>query len=123
MAHLVDSPESYRKAYKASIANPEQFWSEVADTFVWRKKWDQVLDWDFRKPDVKWFIGGKLNITENCIDRHLDQRGNQTAILWEPNDPKDEPRKISYRELHDEVSRVGNMLRTHGVGKGDRVCI
>ncbi|MFM7193918.1 MAG: acetate--CoA ligase [Bacteroidota bacterium] len=123
MAHLVDSPESYRKVYKASIANPEQFWSEVADTFVWRKKWDQVLDWDFRKPDVKWFIGGKLNITENCIDRHLDQRGNQTAILWEPNDPKDEPRKISYRELHDEVSRVGNMLRAHGVGKGDRVCI
>ena len=123
MAHTIDSQDSYRKAYEASVANPEQFWSEVAEDFTWRKKWDQVLSWDFRKPEVKWFIGGKLNITENCIDRHLEKRAGQTAILWEPNDPKDEPRKVTYQELHDEVCRVGNMLRAHGVGKGDRVCI
>ena len=113
----------YREAYQRSITDPEAFWSEVAQDFVWKKKWTKVLEWDFRKPEVKWFIGGKLNITENCIDRHLTTKADQTAILWEPGDPKDEAKKISYRQLHEQVCKVGNMLKSHGIKKGDRVCI
>lgn len=113
----------YQSIYNNSISNPEKFWNDVAEDFQWRKKWDKVLEWDFHKPEVKWFIGGKLNITENCIDRHLPARANQTAILWEPNDPKEHYRKITYQELHDQVCRVANMLKAHGIKKGDRVCI
>jgi acetyl-CoA synthetase len=113
----------YQSVYKKSVENPEAFWSEVAEEFIWKKKWEKVLEWDFNKPDVKWFVGGKLNITENCIDRHLATKANQTAIIWEPNNPKDEARKITYKELHDQVCRVGNMLKANGVKKGDRVCI
>ncbi|MDL5049319.1 acetate--CoA ligase [Oscillatoria amoena NRMC-F 0135] len=91
--------------------------------FFWRKKWDKVLEWDFHKPEVKWFPGGKLNITENCLDRHLPERANQTAIIWEPNDPAEEPRTITYQELFHEVCRVANMLKAQGVQKGDKVCI
>jgi acetyl-CoA synthetase len=91
--------------------------------FLWRKKWDKVLEWDFHKPEVKWFPGGKLNITENCLDRHLPERANQAAIIWEPNDPSEEPRTITYQELFHEVCRVANMLKAHGVQKGDKVCI
>jgi acetyl-CoA synthetase len=113
----------YERAYKKSIEDPEMFWSEIAGEFQWRKKWDKVLEWDFNKPDVKWFIGGKLNITENCIDRHLLHRANQTAIIWEPNDPNDESIHITYQELHDQVCKASNMLKSLGVKKGDRVCI
>ena len=115
--------EDYHKQYQKSIEHPENFWSEVAGTFTWRKKWDRVLEWDFTKPEVKWFIGGKLNITENCIDRHLTHRANQTAIIWEPNDPKDDAKHITYQQLADEVNKAANMLKQHGVKKGDRVCI
>lgn len=115
--------EDYHKQYQKSIEHPENFWSEVASGFTWRKKWDRVLEWDFNKPEVKWFIGGKLNITENCIDRHLAHRANQTAIIWEPNDPKDDARHITYQQLADEVGRTANMLKAHGVRKGDRVCV
>ena len=119
----IHSEETYRQVYQDSIADPEKFWDEVASGLTWQKKWDKVLEWDFTKPDVKWFLGGRLNITENCIDRHLPARAAQTAILWEPNDPKDEARHITYQELHDQVCRAANMLKAHGVRKGDRVCI
>jgi acetyl-CoA synthetase len=121
--NTIQSFEDYQKQYQYSTEKPEEFWAEVASDFVWRKKWDKVLEWDFRKPEVKWFSGGKLNITENCIDRHLATRAGQTAIIWEPNDPKDEAKKITYQELLDQVCKVGNVLKSHGIKKGDRVCI
>ena len=121
--NIIHSFKDYQEQYKYSTERPEEFWAEVAADFVWRKKWDKVLEWDFHKPEVKWFSGGKLNITENCIDRHLATRSSQTAIIWEPNDPKDEAIKITYKELHEQVCKVGNMLKARGIKKGDRVCI
>ncbi|HEY5825046.1 MAG TPA: acetate--CoA ligase [Cyclobacteriaceae bacterium] len=115
--------EDYQSVYKKSIEEPEAFWSEVANDFQWKKKWSKVLEWDFNKAEVKWFINGKLNITENCIDRHLPSKANHTAIIWEPNNPQDEAKKITYQELHDNVCRVANVLKASGVKKGDRVCI
>ncbi|HTE31050.1 MAG TPA: acetate--CoA ligase, partial [Chryseolinea sp.] len=120
---IINSVSAYKEQYKHSVENPEAFWEEIAKEFVWKKKWNKVLEWDFNKPEVKWFVGGKLNITENCIDRHLSLRGNQTAIIWEPADPKDEATHITYNELHKQVCMVGNMLKAQGVKKGDRVCI
>src|SRR3954464_1681761 len=99
----ITSFDEYRKAYQRSVENPEDFWAEIAETFSWKKKWDKVLEWSFAEPDVKWFINGKLNITENCLDRHLADKGEQVAILWEPNDPKEKHRTLSYKELHSEV--------------------
>jgi acetyl-CoA synthetase len=119
----ISSFKEYQQNYQTSVENPEAFWADVANNFVWRKKWNKVLEWDFHKPEVKWFIGGKLNITENCIDRHLPERADQVAIIWEPNDPKDEAKKITYRVLHEEVCKVANMLKANGIKKGDRVCI
>ncbi len=113
----------YQSHYDQSTKNPEEFWADVAQGFTWRKKWNKVLEWDFNKPEVKWFIDGKLNITENCIDRHLPSKANQTAIIWEPNNPNDKAITITYQQLHDEVCRTANMLKANGVKKGDRVCI
>jgi acetyl-CoA synthetase len=115
--------QDYQQAYAMSVDNPESFWEEIAKDFVWRKKWSKVLEWDFHKPEVKWFIGGKLNITENCLDRHLASRANQTALIWEPNDPKDEAKHFTYQQMHDQACRAANMLKANGVKKGDRVCI
>lgn len=115
--------EDYQREYKRSVETPEAFWEDVASDLVWKKKWDNVLTWDFHKAEVKWFEGGKLNITENCIDRHLATRGNQTAIIWEPNNPNDQAKHITYKELHEQVCKAGNMLKAHGIKKGDRVCI
>ncbi len=116
--------EEYFQVYRKSVRSPESFWEEIAEEhFVWRKKWDNVLDWDFSKPEIKWFEGAKLNITENCIDRHLTTRGDKTAILFEPNDPNEEAEHISYRQLHERVSKMANVLKDHGIKKGDRVCI
>ncbi len=116
--------EDYKAAYKASIESPEAFWEQIASThFVWKKKWDSVLNWDFTKPEVKWFEGAKLNITENCIDRHLEQRANKTAILFEPNDPNEPAQHISYTELHERVCKFANVLLQQGIKKGDRVCL
>jgi len=116
--------EEYYQVYRKSVRNPESFWEEIAEEhFMWRKKWDNVLSWDFSKPEVKWFEGAKLNITENCIDRHLYTRGDKTAIIFEPNSPDEEALHITYRELHDRVCRFANVLKENGVGKGDRVCI
>src|SRR5260221_1715988 len=120
---IPNSQSEYLEVYQSSVSDPEKFWSEMAEDFTWRKKWSKTLEWDFHKPEVKWFVGGKLNITENCIDRHLPARANQTAILWESNDTKEPSRKITYQELHDQVCKVGNMLKAHGIKKGDRVCI
>lgn len=121
--NAIKSFEEYKNTYQQSIENPESFWATVAEDFTWRRKWGKVLEFDFRKPEVKWFQGAKLNITENCLDRHLAGRGNQTAFIWEPNNPKDEARKFTYAELLENVCRVANMLKAHGIRKGDRVCI
>ncbi|MCB0652105.1 MAG: acetate--CoA ligase [Saprospiraceae bacterium] len=118
----IKSLDEYKSAYKRSVEDPEGFWAEQASSFTWSKKWDKVLDWNFRDPDVKWFVGGKLNITENCLDRHLDTRGDKVAILWEPNDPKLPAITYTYKELHAEVCKTANALKKNGVGKGDRVC-
>lgn len=115
--------EQYQSEYKRSIESPEQFWAEQAENFLWNKKWNKVLEWNFTVPNVKWFIGGKLNIAENCLDRHLKERGNQTAIIWEPNNPNETGRKISYKELYEEVCRFANVLKNNGAKKGDRICI
>jgi len=116
--------EEYYQVYRKSVREPENFWEEIAEEhFVWRKKWDKVLEWDFKKPEVKWFQGAKLNITENCLDRHLITRGNKTAILFEPNDPKEAAEHITYNILHERVCKMANVLKNKGVKKGDRVCI
>ena len=116
--------EEYYQVYRKSVRNPEIFWEEIAEEhFMWRKKWDNVLSWDFTKPEVKWFEGAQLNITENCIDRHLHIRGDKTAIIFEPNNPEEEAQHISYRDLHDKVCRFANVLKEQGIQKGDRVCI
>ena len=116
--------EEYFQIYRKSVQMPEVFWEEIAEEhFVWRKKWDEVLSWDFEKPEVKWFDGAQLNITENCIDRHLQSRGDKAAILFEPNDPEEGAQHITYRELHERMCRFANVLKSQGVGKGDRVCI
>lgn len=115
--------EGYKEAYQKSIENPETFWSEIAEHFIWRKKWDRILEWNFKEPKVKWFEGGKLNITENCIDRHLATKGDQPAIIWEPNNPVERTRVVTYSRLHKRVCQVAQMLKNHGVKKGDRVCI
>ena len=120
----ITSFEQYQTEYKLSIENPEAFWEAKAAAFTWYKKWDKVLEWNFDEPKVEWFIGGSLNITENCIDRHLKAgKGNQVAILWEPNNPQDVARKITYNELHSEVCRFANVLKRNGAQKGDRICI
>ena len=116
--------EEYYQVYRKSIREPEIFWEEIAEEhFMWRKKWNKVLSWDFSKPEVKWFEGAQLNITENCIDRHLHTRGDKTAILFEPNDPKEAAEHITYTQLHARVNKFANVLKAQGVTKGDRVCI
>ena len=121
--YQIKSQEQYEMAYRVSINQPEQFWSAVAENFQWRKKWEKVLEWNFREPTIKWFQGGKLNITENCIDRHLEKLGNKTAFIWEPNNPEERTRIVTYTRLHKRVCQVAQMLKNNGVKKGDRVCI
>ncbi|WP_136465386.1 acetate--CoA ligase [Flagellimonas onchidii] len=116
--------EEYFQVYRKSVRNPEAFWEEIAEEhFVWRKRWNNVLEWDFSKPEVKWFDGAQLNITENCIDRHLHIRGDKTAILFEPNDPNEEAEHITYNQLHERVCKFANVLKDKGIKKGDRVII
>jgi acetyl-CoA synthetase len=115
--------EEYQVAYKKSVENPEEFWGDIASQFTWQKPWDKVLEWDFEEPNVKWFVNGKLNITENCLDRHLATKGNHTAILWEPNEPNEEAIKLTYKQLHAEVCKLSNVLKSNGISKGDRVCL
>ena len=123
MIKKIDSLEEYEKDYARSVSDPEGFWGDIAKTFSWRKPWNKVLDWEFETPNVNWFAGGEVNITENCLDRHLETLGDRTAIIWEPNDPKDAARHISYRELHSEVCRFANVLKQNGAKRGDRICL
>jgi acetyl-CoA synthetase len=113
----------YKQAKQQASAQPEGFWEDIANQFEWHQKWDKVLTFDFHKPEVKWFLGGKLNITENCLDRHVKTQPNRTAIIFEPNDPKETAQHISYKELHSRVCRVANMLKKNGAKKGDRICL
>ncbi len=98
--YQIRSIEEYEAAYRKSVDEPEQFWGDIASHFLWRRKWEKVLEWNFKEPKVKWFSGARLNITENCLDRHLGDRGDQPAIIWEPNDPSEKSRTITYKELH-----------------------
>lgn len=119
----ISSFEEYQLEYKKSVEDPESFWAEIAEDFTWEKKWDKVLDWDFKNYDVKWFVNGKLNITENCIDRHLPAKANDIAFIWESNFEDKPNRTITFQQLHDEVCKLANALKSLGVVKGDRVCI
>ncbi|MBX2815310.1 MAG: acetate--CoA ligase [Saprospiraceae bacterium] len=121
MTYRISSLEDYHDTYQRSTVDPEAFWQEQAETFSWRKKWDQVLDWNFQEPRIRWFSGGVLNITENCLDRHIPTRGDQVAILWEPNDPKEDAISLTYRELLAQVCQCANALKKLGIKKGDRV--
>ena len=122
MAMQIKTWEEYQQAYRKSVDDPEGFWAEQAETFSWHRKWDRVLNWNFREPKIEWFVGGKLNITENALDRHLATRGDQVAIIWEPNDPGTPVQKFTYRELYHEVCKTANALKANGIKKGDRVC-
>lgn len=119
----ITSFKQYEADYKKSVENPEQFWGEVAQSFQWRKPWYKVLSWDFETPTIKWFEGSKLNITENCLDRHLANSGDKPAIIWEPNNPEEESVTLTYKMLHERVCRFANVLKRNGAQKGDRICI
>jgi len=121
--YQIRSIEQYQSDYQRSLDDPEGFWSFIADHFVWKKKWDRVLQWNFSEPRVRWFEGAQLNITKNCLDRHLSDKADQPAILWEPNDPNEAARTITYQQLHQLVCRFAQVLLNNGVKKGDRVCI
>ena len=119
----VKSFEEYQQAYKLSVEHPEEFWEGIANNFLWKKKWNKVLEWNFKEPKIKWFEGAKLNITENCLDRHLEKNGDTPAIIWEPNDPTEAHRILTYKQLHDKVCQFANVLKNNGAKKGDRICI
>lgn len=123
MIQKINSLEEYHQQYAKSVADPEAFWNEKAETFQWQKKWDKTLEWEFDSPNVKWFLGGKLNITENCLDRHLSTQPDKVAILWEPNDPNDDAVEITYKDLHERVCKFANVLKRNGAKKGDRICL
>lgn len=119
----IQSLEQYKSEYQKSIENPENFWAEIAENFIWRKKWDKVLEWNFNEPNIKWFINGKLNITENCLDRHLEKNGDKIALIFEPNDVNDKSTSYTYKQLYTEVCKFANVLKNNGAKKGDRICI
>ncbi len=121
--HQLKSEKQYREAYEESIKSPEIFWSKIAKSFSWKKKWDKVLEWNFTELKTEWFKGAKLNITENCLDRHLEKNADTPAIIWEPNDPKEKHHIITYRELYLKICLFANVLKNNGVKKGGRVCI
>jgi acetyl-CoA synthetase len=121
--YQINSAEAYREAYLQSVKEPEIFWGKIAENFLWKKKWNKVLEWNFNEPKTEWFIGAKLNITENCLDRHLGKNGNTPAIIWEPNNPEEQHRIITYKDLYDKVCAFANVLKNNGVKKGDRVCV
>ncbi len=122
--YVIESLPDYFKQYKKSIKNPKKFWDKVADeNFVWYQRWEKVVNYDMREAKIEWFVNAKMNITKNCIDRHLAPRGTKPAIIWEPNDPNEEAQTITYQELYDRVGKMSNVLRDQGVKKGDRVTI
>ena len=119
----IKSLTEYEQTYRFSVEWPEQFWAGIAENFLWKKKWDKVLSWNFTEPNIKWFEGAKLNITENCLDRHLAENGDKPAIIWESNDPEKPSVTLTYKILHEQVCRFANVLKKNGVVKGDRICI
>ncbi|SDC96231.1 acetyl-coenzyme A synthetase [Algoriphagus faecimaris] len=123
MSDRLHTLSGYFHEYQKSVAQPEEFWARIADSFHWKKRWDKVLDWNFDEPNVNWFVKGKLNITENILERHLFTIGDRPAIIWEPNDPSEEGRTITYRELYHEVCKFSNALKAKGIQKGDKVII
>ncbi|MDG0974032.1 MAG: acetate--CoA ligase [Crocinitomicaceae bacterium] len=123
MIQRITDLRDYFKQYDKSIQEPEKFWAKIAKTFTWQKKWDKVLKYNLHQAEVNWFVGGKLNITENCIDRHAADTPDKVALLFEPNNPNDAPTKITYFELYEQVNQLANVLKAQGVQKGDRVCI
>ena len=121
--YQIKSLDEYTSAYKKSVEEPEAFWADIAENFQWRRKWDQVLNWNFKEPKIEWFKGAKLNITENCIDRYLPEMAEKPAIIWEPNNPEERTRVVTYARLHKRVCQFAQVLKNNGVKKGDRVCI
>jgi acetyl-CoA synthetase len=119
----IKSLEEYNSAYTKSVEQPEEFWADIASNFQWKKKWDKVLNWNFSEPNIKWFEGATLNITENCIDRHVEKSGDKPALIWEPNDPEEHHRVLTYRDLLFKVEQFANVLKNNGIKKGDRICI
>lgn len=119
----IKSFEEYQRVYRESVEKPEEFWAGIAEHFYWRRKWNRVLDWNFKEPKIKWFDGARLNITENCLDRHIYKLGDKPAIIWEPNDPNEAFRVLTYKQLLEKVEQFSNVLKNNGVRKGDRVCI
>lgn len=119
----IQSFEDYQEKYKLSVENPSLFWEEIAESFVWKRKWDSVLEWNFTEPKIEWFKGAKLNITENALDRHLKDRANKKALIWEANDPKEKSKQYTYRELYEQVCQFANALKKLGIQKGDRICL
>ena len=120
----INTLEEYFKHYKKSVREPKKFWDKIAaENFTWYQQWDKVVDFNMAEADIKWFTEAKVNITKNCIDRHLAKKGDKTAIIFEPNDPSEEALHISYNELHQKVGKMANVLREQGIKKGDRVCI
>jgi acetyl-CoA synthetase len=123
MSDRIHTLSGYFYEYQKSVAEPENFWARIADSFHWKKRWDKVLKWDFEGPNVKWFVNGKLNITENIFEKNLFAYGDRTAIIWEPSDPNEKGKKISYKELYHQVCKFSNALKSKGIEKGDRVII
>jgi acetyl-CoA synthetase len=121
--YQIRSEAAYCAAYKKSIEDAEGYWAAVAESFVWHKPWDKVLEWEFETPQVAWYKGAQLNITENCLDRHLSTLGDRPAIIWEPNDIDEAHRVLTYKQLHHQVQLFAQVLKQNGVQKGDRVCI
>ena len=121
--YQITTTEQYHEAYKKSVADPEAFWGSVAENFIWHRKWDKVLEYNFFAPKIKWFVDGKLNITENCLDRWVETQPEAPAIIWEPNDPEEHHRVLTYRELHFKVNQFSNVLKNNGAKRGDRICI
>lgn len=123
ISYQISNIDEYHQQYKKSVDQPEEFWAGIASQFLWKKPWEKTLTWNFTDPDIKWFAGGKLNITENCLDRHIAKLGDTPAIIWEPNDPKEASRTLTYSELLFKVSQFAHVLKNNGIKKGDRVCI
>src|SRR5210317_501748 len=123
MARKIHTLAGYIHEYQRSILDPEAFWTQIADTFYWKKRWDSVVDWEFETPSVKWFTNGKLNITENIFERYLHTKKNKPAIIWEPNDPSEASRTLTYFELYEKTCQFANVLLKNGIKKGDRVII
>ena len=123
MSNKIQNLSSYFHEYQKSVADPESFWTNIADSFYWQKRWDKTLEWNFDQPSVKWFVNGKLNITENIFERHLLTIGDKPAIIWESNNPNEDSMILTYKQLHKKVCQLANVLKNNGIEKGDRVII